>query len=62
MPIYTYQCQKCGYSFDDMRSMADMDAPVGQPCPDCKKPAIQRVMQASNFHLKGSGWYKQVKQ
>ncbi|MYI83294.1 MAG: zinc ribbon domain-containing protein, partial [Chloroflexi bacterium] len=25
MPIYEYRCKKCGYEYEQRRSMADMD-------------------------------------
>lgn len=27
-------------------------------CPQCGKPALERVLSASGFALKGSGWYQ----
>jgi len=27
-------------------------------CPECKKPALKRLVSAAAFRLKGSGWYE----
>jgi putative FmdB family regulatory protein len=27
-------------------------------CPECKKPALKRLVSASAFRLTGSGWYE----
>jgi hypothetical protein len=27
-------------------------------CPECKRPALKRLISASAFRLKGSGWYE----
>jgi putative FmdB family regulatory protein len=58
MPIYEYDCPKCG-RFDVIQKASDK--PVKKN-PDCTKKdcpcSAQRVISASAFHLKGSGWYK----
>jgi putative FmdB family regulatory protein len=33
------------------------DAPL-KDCPECGKPGLERLISASSFQLKGSGWYK----
>lgn len=27
-------------------------------CPECKRPELKRLVSASGFRLKGSGWYE----
>jgi putative FmdB family regulatory protein len=58
MPIYEYECPKCG-RFDVVQKMSD--APLKQK-PDCTEAdcpcAAEKVISATSFHLKGSGWYK----
>lgn len=27
-------------------------------CPECQRPALKRLVSASAFRLKGSGWYE----
>jgi|WetSurMetagenome_2_1015567.scaffolds.fasta_scaffold1260763_1 putative FmdB family regulatory protein len=42
MPIYDYQCQSCGETFDALRSMNDDDKEV--QCPRCLDFNSQRVL------------------
>ncbi len=55
MPIYEYECQACGHQFESTQRITE--DPL-KDCPTCKKPALQRLISATAFHLKGSGWYK----
>jgi len=41
MPIYEYQCPKCGREFELMRAMSQSDEPA--PCPNCGT-AAQRLV------------------
>lgn len=54
MPIYEYECKACGHTFDTIQSFKE--APLTD-CPVCKKPTLKKLISASAFHLKGSGWY-----
>ena len=58
MPIYEYECPTCG-RFEVMQKISD---PALSSCPTCqgagRNNAVQRLVSASAFHLKGSGWYK----
>ena len=54
MPIYEYQCASCGVRLEKLQKVSD--APLSQ-CPSCDKPALQKLVSAAAFHLKGSGWY-----
>jgi putative FmdB family regulatory protein len=53
MPIYEYQCQKCDNVFEVFHKIEEEVHPV---CPRCLGQA-RRVMSATNFILKGSGFY-----
>ncbi len=53
MPIYEYQCKKCGRKFDVFQKMTD---PEVTACKSCHGP-IKKLVSLSTFHLKGSGWY-----
>ncbi|MGA2709133.1 MAG: FmdB family zinc ribbon protein [Steroidobacteraceae bacterium] len=55
MPFYEYQCKQCGHQLEAMQKVND--APLKR-CPDCGKPALQRLMSAPVFRLKGAGWYE----
>lgn len=54
MPIYEYQCASCGVRLEKLQKVSD--EPLTQ-CPSCDKPALQKLVSAAAFHLKGSGWY-----
>ena len=53
MPIYEYQCTKCGDKFEALQKMSD--API-KKCKKCKGK-VDRLISHSGFVLKGSGWY-----
>lgn len=54
MPIYEYACQACGHKFDTIQNFSD--EPLTD-CPVCQEPTLKKLISASAFHLKGSGWY-----
>jgi len=58
MPIYEYICPKCG-PFEAIQSFSDKPLTCKPDCTEksCPKKA-ERLISASAFHLKGSGWYK----
>jgi putative FmdB family regulatory protein len=51
MPIYEYDCPKCG-RFDVLQRMSA--PPLRRH--ECGSP-VKKVMSAGAFALKGSGWY-----
>jgi putative FmdB family regulatory protein len=53
MPIFDYQCSACGHQFDALQKLAE--APL-KDCPACGEPALNKLLSAPNFQLKGSGW------
>ena len=53
MPIYEYECQKCGHVTEAWQGFSD---PPLQKCEDCRGK-VRRLISQSTFHLKGSGWY-----
>jgi putative FmdB family regulatory protein len=55
MPIYEYRCAACGHELEALQKMAE--APL-RKCPECGKSKLQRLVSASQFRLKGSGWYE----
>jgi putative FmdB family regulatory protein len=55
MPIFDYQCEACGHTFDALQKVGE--GPL-RKCPKCGKLKLKKQMAAPNFHLKGSGWYK----
>lgn len=53
MPIYVYQCDKCGLQFE--RRQRITDDPITE-CPECDGHT-HRVLQPVGIVFKGSGWY-----
>lgn len=53
MPIYEYECAKCGHIHEIMQKMSDK--PLTK-CPQCSGK-LHKLISQSAFHLKGSGWY-----
>ncbi len=54
MPIYEYQCSGCGHTLEAFQKMSDAALVT---CPNCKQSTLQKLMSASGFQLKGTGWY-----
>jgi putative FmdB family regulatory protein len=52
MPIYEYQCQKCG-TFETTQKITDK--PLVK-CPTCKGK-VKKLISNTSFQLKGTGWY-----
>ena len=53
MPIYEYQCGKCGEIFEAFQKITD--APL-KKCKFCSGK-VEKLISQSSFQLKGSGWY-----
>jgi putative FmdB family regulatory protein len=54
MPIYEYRCASCGFQEEFLQKISD--APL-RDCPECREPALRKMVTAAGFQLKGSGWY-----
>ena len=52
MPIYEYQCQKCG-TFEATQRITEK--PLSK-CPTCKGK-VKKLISNTSFQLKGTGWY-----
>ena len=55
MPIYEYRCAGCGYEMDKLQKISD---PPLTDCPACGRSALQKLVSAAGFRLKGGGWYE----
>jgi len=55
VPIYEYRCESCSHKLEKLQRMSEGKL---VDCPECKKPALKRLVSASAFRLKGSGWYE----
>lgn len=53
MPIYEYECTKCGKIEEVLQKFSD------RPLTKCKHCSgnLHKLISQSTFHLKGSGWY-----
>ena len=52
MPIYEYECSKCGV----IEVTQSITKPPINKCPNCRR-RVKRLISLNNFHLKGTGWY-----
>jgi putative FmdB family regulatory protein len=55
MPIYEYQCAKCGHQLESLQKMSD---PALQDCPVCHESSLHKKVSAAGFRLSGGGWYE----
>ena len=53
MPLYEYQCQKCGHRFERIQRFSDA---MVKKCPDCGGK-VEQLISAPAVQFKGSGWY-----
>jgi putative FmdB family regulatory protein len=53
MPLYEYQCKKCGHRFEKIQKFSDK--PV-KKCPECGG-TVEQLLSAPAVQFKGSGWY-----
>ncbi len=53
MPIYEYECTKCGKMTEAIQRFSD---PPLSECAHCHG-RLHKLISMSTFHLKGSGWY-----
>ena len=52
MPVYEYECQKCG-TFETTQRITE--EPLSR-CPTCKGK-VKKLISNTSFQLKGTGWY-----
>ena len=53
MPLYEYQCKKCGHRFERIQRFSD---PLVKRCPECGGK-VEQLLSAPAVQFKGSGWY-----
>lgn len=53
MPLYEYQCKKCGHLFEKIQKFSDKPE---KKCPQCGGP-VEQTISAPAVQFKGSGWY-----
>ena len=54
MPIYEYQCGKCGEQHEIIQKFSESPK---RKCPSCGALRLKKLISAPAFHLKGDGWY-----
>jgi len=55
MPIYEYKCTECDHELEKLQKLSD-DPLVD--CPECGNPGLKKMISATGFRLKGTGWYE----
>ena len=53
MPMYEYDCEKCGSHTEVIQKVSD--APLKR-CQKCRGK-LEKMVSRTSFQLKGSGWY-----
>ena len=55
MPIYEYYCEVCNLNFEVFQKISEKPL---EECIQCNKSSkVVKLLSASGFRLKGSGWY-----
>lgn len=57
MPIYEFQCSSCKAVFEENMSIHTTKDQYPK-CRMCGHKPVQKLISTNNFHLKGSGWFK----
>ena len=52
MPLYEYQCKKCGSKFETLLSFRELDNPV--KCPHCASEETNRLLSTFSASVGGS--------
>src|SRR5436309_6496949 len=53
MPIYEYECAKCGKTIEVIQKMSDKPLKKHEQCGG----TLTKLISASGFQFKGTGWY-----
>ena len=53
MPLYEYQCKKCGHRFEKIQKFSDK---LITKCPECGGK-VEQLLSPPAVQFKGSGWY-----
>jgi putative FmdB family regulatory protein len=53
MPLYEYECKKCGHRFEKIQKFSDR---MVKKCPDCGGQ-VEQMISAPAVRFVGSGWY-----
>tara|TARA_Y100001936_G_scaffold215549_1_gene226073 strand:- start:10 stop:237 length:228 start_codon:yes stop_codon:yes gene_type:complete len=65
MPLYEYECQKCGHKFEKLVKLNSANPVCTLAISTGQEKILERcdgdtkkLISKNNFHLKGEGWYK----
>ena len=53
MPLYEYECKKCGQVFETIQKFSDEPLKKHPKCGG----KVTRLISAAGLHFKGTGWY-----
>jgi putative FmdB family regulatory protein len=53
MPIYEYECKKCGKTIEVIQKMSDKPLKKHEGCGG----TLTKLISAAGFQFKGTGWY-----
>jgi putative FmdB family regulatory protein len=53
MPLYEYQCERCGTVFEVRQKFSDEPLATHENCGG----TVHKLISAPTFQFKGSGWY-----
>ena len=53
MPLYEYQCSKCGEKIEVLQKFSDAPLTRHKGC----RGSLHKLVSAAGLHFKGSGWY-----
>ena len=53
MPIYEYECSKCGKTIEVLQKFSDKPLEIHEGCGG----ALTKLISAAGFQFKGTGWY-----
>ena len=53
MPVYAYECEKCGHAFEVQQSIHDKPR---SRCPECRGK-VNKVFNSVGIVFKGTGFY-----
>ncbi len=53
MPVYEYECTKCGNNFEIIQKFNDLPLTI---CSSCGG-SLKKLISNTSFVLKGTGWY-----
>jgi putative FmdB family regulatory protein len=53
MPLYEYECSKCGGVLETLQKLSDPPLTIHENCGG----ELKRLVSTSALHFKGTGWY-----